>query len=252
MGSTAIPEGLIESELFGHEKGAFTGADRQKIGRLELAHKGTLFIDEIGELAKSIQVKLLRVIQEGTFFRLGGMRTIHSNFRLIAATNRNLAEEVSAGRFREDLYYRLNVIPLLIPPLRERREDIYLFINHFLNLYTKKYQRPNLRIDAEDEKLLQQYDWPGNIRELENIMVRAVLLSSGDQLKIDLPLNITKTDNHPFTELPTIDDLQREYIQYVLDKTGGKVSGRDGANVILGLKRTTLLARMRKLGLKSD
>ncbi len=249
--ATTIPEGLIESELFGHEKGAFTGADRQKIGRLELAHKSSLFIDEIGELPKSIQVKLLRAIQEGTFFRLGGMRTIHSDFRLIAATNRNLAEEVTAGRFREDLYYRLNVIPLRVPPLRERREDIPLFTKYFLNLYAKRYQRSNLTIDSENEKLLQQYNWPGNVRELENIIERATLLSSEDHLEIDLPLNTMKADNHPFAELPTSDDLQRKYIQYVLDRTNGKVSGTDGATAILGLKRSTLVSRMRKLGLKT-
>ncbi len=248
--ATTIPEGLIESELFGNEKGAFTGADRQKIGRLELADQGTLFIDEIGELPKSIQVKLLRVIQEHSFMRLGGVRPMRSSFRLIAATNRNLAKEVSAGRFREDLYYRLNVVPLQVPPLRDRYGDVALLARYFLKLFTKRHHRPNLSMDPETEKLLEHYDWPGNVRELENIVERAVLLSSGEQLEVDLPLRSLENDNHPFVGLPTMDELQREYIEYVLDRTGGKLSGPGGGSEILGLKRTTLVARMKKLGLR--
>ncbi|RJP84967.1 MAG: AAA family ATPase [Desulfobacteraceae bacterium] len=248
--ANTIPETLIESELFGHEKGAFTGADQQKKGRLELADQGTLFIDEIGEIPKSIQVKLLRAIQERSFFRVGGTRTLHSDFRLIAATNRDLTEEVRAGRFREDLYYRLNVVPFRIPSLSERAEDIPLLANHFLSRYSRKYQRPDLMLDSETETLLKKYNWPGNIRELENIIERSVLLSSGNRLEIDLAVAGKSQNNDSFSDHPTIDELQKRYINYILDKTVGKISGPDGAAEILGLKRTTLLARMRKLGMR--
>jgi transcriptional regulator with GAF, ATPase, and Fis domain/tetratricopeptide (TPR) repeat protein len=247
--ANTIPEGLIESELFGHEKGAFTGADRQKKGRLELADQGTLLIDEIGELPKSIQVKLLRAIQERSFFRVGGTRTLHSDFRLIAATNRDLIEEVKVGRFREDLYYRLNVVPFRIPSLAERAEDIPLLANHFLSKYSQKYHRTDLILDPKTETLLKTYHWPGNIRELENVIERSVLLSPGNLLEIDLAI-IGKNQNHDvFSDHPTIDDLQKRYISYILDKTKGRISGPKGAAKILGLKRTTLTARMNKLGM---
>ncbi|MFZ2632599.1 MAG: sigma 54-interacting transcriptional regulator [Desulfosalsimonadaceae bacterium] len=245
-----IPEGLIESELFGHEKGAFTGADRQIKGRLELADQGTLFIDEIGELPKSIQVKLLRAIQERSFFRVGGTRMLHSDFRLIAATNRDLIAEVKAGRFREDLYYRLNVVPFRIPSLKERADDIPLLANHFLAKYSRKYHRADLMIDPETESLLKKYHWPGNIRELENIIERSVLLSSGNRLEIDLAIAGKSESNDSFSDHPTIDELQKRYINYILNKTDGKISGPSGAAEILGLKRTTLIARMRKLGMR--
>ena len=248
--ANTIPEALIESELFGHEKGAFTGADRQKKGRLELADQGTLFIDEIGELPKSIQVKLLRALQERTFFRVGGTRMLHSDFRLIAATNRDLIEEVSAGRFRKDLYYRLNVVPFRVPSLKERTEDIPLLANHFLTKYSRKYNRDDFMIDPETESLLKKYEWPGNIRELENIIERAVLLSSDNKLDIDLLVAGKTKKNDPFSDHPTIDELQKRYIIYILDKTGGKISGPGGASGILGLKRTTLLARMKKFGMR--
>ncbi|MFZ2630905.1 MAG: sigma 54-interacting transcriptional regulator [Desulfosalsimonadaceae bacterium] len=251
---TVIPENLVESELFGHEKGAFTGADRQKKGLMELAHKGTLFIDEVGEIPKSIQVKLLRVIQEKTMTRIGGARTIYSDFRLIIATNRNLAEEVAAGRFREDLYYRLNVVPVTLPPLRDRPEDIGLLARHFLQRFAARYHHPGLAItidiSGEQEKMLTSYDWPGNIRELQNVMERATLMSADGHLHLDLPSAIRKTAGHPFDDLPTLDDLQRRYIAYVLDKTQGKFSGPGGAADILGMKRTSLYNRMNKLGLK--
>ena len=247
--ANTLPEGLFESELFGHEKGAFTGADSQKKGRMEIADKGTLFIDEIGELPKSIQVKLLRAIQEKTFTRVGSTITRHSDFRLVAATNRDLAHEVNTGNFREDLFYRLNVVPFLIPALRQRIEDIPLLANYFLSKYGKKYHRENLYIDSESQALLQGYKWPGNIRELENIIERAVLLSSGNLLEIDLPLHKHKKNPHSFEDLPTLDDLQRRYIQYVMSQTDGKISGPNSASEILGVKRTTLQARMKKLGL---
>ncbi|PIP38598.1 MAG: hypothetical protein COX19_11755 [Desulfobacterales bacterium CG23_combo_of_CG06-09_8_20_14_all_51_8] len=248
--ANTIPEGLIESELFGHEKGAFTGADRQKKGRLELADQGTLFIDEIGELPKSIQVKLLRAIQERSFFRVGGTRTLHSDFRLIAATNRDLMAEVKAGRFREDLYYRLNVVPFRIPSLAERAEDIPLLAVHFLAKYSRKYHRESLMLDPETEASLKKYHWPGNIRELENVIERAVLLSSGNYLEIDLAVAGKAQSNDAFSDHPTIDELQKRYIHYILDKTGGKISGPGGASEILGLKRTTLMMRMQKLGIR--
>jgi transcriptional regulator with GAF, ATPase, and Fis domain len=172
--STTIPENLLESELFGHERGAFTGADRQKIGRIELAHQGTLFLDEAGELPLSAQVKLLRVLQERTFNRVGGNRTINSDFRLIVATSRDLAAEVAAGRFREDLYYRLNVIPIHLPPLRERQEDIPILADYYLKHYAAKYAHAFIRLTSDQNTALCRYRWPGNIRELKNILERAV------------------------------------------------------------------------------
>jgi transcriptional regulator with GAF, ATPase, and Fis domain len=217
---------------------------------MELAHQGTLFIDDIGELPKSIQVKLLRAIQERSFFRVGGTRTIHSDFRLIAATNRDLAEEVAAKRFRTDLYYRLNVVPFFVPALRDRLEDLPLLANHFLKYYAKKYHRHDLVIDTETELSLKQYDWPGNIRELMNIIERTVLLASSGRLEIDLPLNTLKDVQHPFADAPTLEELEKRYIQYILKKAGGKISGPGGAIEILGLKRSTLYSRMKKLGMR--
>ena len=245
--AATIPENLLESELFGHERGAFTGADRQKIGRIELAHQGTLFLDEVGELPGSAQVKLLRTLQEKTFSRLGGTRTIHSDFRLIAATNRDLGAEVAAGRFRQDLYYRLNVIPISLPPLRDRPEDIPLLAGHFLNRYAVKYKRSNLRLSPEQEKMLSHYPWPGNIRELKNIMERAVLLSVADQLELILPAELTAGRENPFADAPSLDEIQRRYIGHILQKTGGRIAGPGGAAEILGMKRTSLYSRMRTL-----
>lgn len=247
---TAIPENLVESELFGYEKGAFTGADRQKKGRLELAHTGTLFIDEIGEIPKSIQVKLLRAIQEKTMVRIGGAKTIHSDFRLIAATNRDLAEEVAAGRFRDDLYYRLNVIPMTMPPLRERKEDIVLLADHFLERYAVKYKREKRCITPEQAAMINAYNWPGNIRELQNVIERAILLSVDGTLCLDLPSAGPARGTHPFDDLPSLDELQRRYIRYVLQKTGGKISGTGGASEILDIKRTSLYNRMNRLGMR--
>lgn len=245
---TSIPENLMESELFGHEKGSFTGADQRKQGRIELAHKGTLFLDEIGEIPQSVQVKLLRVLQEKTFTRLGGRNLIESDFRIVAATNRDLAHEVAAGNFREDLYYRLNVVELLIPPLRERGEDIVLLANFFLERFSRKYRKQNLTLSSDDIKLITDYHWPGNIRELSNFMERAVILSTGFDL--ELPKIQRKQDpiNSMFSKLPTMDEAQRRYIQYVLQKTGGRIGGPGGAAEILGMKRTTLNWRMKKLG----
>ncbi|MBI5589955.1 MAG: sigma 54-interacting transcriptional regulator [Deltaproteobacteria bacterium] len=247
---TTIPETLIESELFGHEKGAFTGADRQKLGRIELAHRGTLFIDEVGEIPKSSQVKLLRVLQEKTLIRVGGTKTISSDFRLIAATNRSLADEVAAGRFREDLYYRLNVISITLPPLRERNEDVLFLARHFLSLYAAKHNQQVPGLARKDEDMLLAYHWPGNIRELKNVMERAVLLSTPDRLEISLPVKRSPASNHCFSDITSLDEMQRRYIQFILEKTGGKISGPGGAAELLDMKRTSLYKRMSKLGLR--
>jgi len=245
--STTIPESLLESELFGHEKGAFTGAHNRKLGRIELAHGGTLFMDEVGELSPSAQAKLLRALQEREFTRVGGSRLIKSNFRLVAATNRDLAKEVKRGRFREDIYFRLNGIPIHVPPLRERLEDIPVLARYFLEYYTKRYKRPGLKLNSSQTKKLTQYKWPGNVRELQNIIERAVLLSTHNQLQIELPPGIDNYSDNPFSDLPTLDEVQRRYIKYVIARTGGKIGGPGGAAEILGMKRTSLYSRMRLL-----
>jgi transcriptional regulator with GAF, ATPase, and Fis domain/tetratricopeptide (TPR) repeat protein len=245
---TAVPDGLVESELFGHEKGAFTGADHQKIGRMELAHQGTIFIDEIGEIPKSIQIKLLRVIQEKTLYRVGGTRPVMSDFRLVVATNRDLASEVASGRFREDLYYRLNVVPFTVPPLRQRKGDIPLLARHYLNHFISRYNAEPIALTQEDERKLIAYNWPGNVRELKNIMEREVLLWNGKKLKLDLTLGEKALGGDSFADNPTLDEVQRRYIRQVLQLTGGKVGGSGGAAEVLGMKRTSLNNRMKKLG----
>lgn len=247
---TAIPETLIESELFGHEKGAFTGADRQKQGLIELAHRGTLFIDEIGEIPLSTQVKLLRVIQEKTIVRLGGTRTLTSDFRLVAATNRNLTEEVAQGNFREDLYYRLNVIPLVIPPLRDRSGDVLLLARHFLSLYAGRHNKIISGFSQENEEQLTTYEWPGNIREMKNVIERAVILSMDGTLAFDLSPLRRPAAKDPFADMPPLDEVQRRYIQFILDKTNGKIGGLDGAASIMKINRTSLYNRMKKLGMR--
>jgi transcriptional regulator with GAF, ATPase, and Fis domain len=245
---TSISESLMESELFGHEKGAFTGADRQKPGRLELADGGTVFLDEVGEIPLSMQAKFLRVLQEKTFTRVGGTKSLSSDFRLVAATNRDLEAEVAAGRFREDLYYRLNVIPLKIVPLRQRSGDILELSRVFLEHYERKHNRPHLDFSREDEGRLTSYNWPGNVRELKNVIERAVLVSTPDRLELFLPSvsgQVLHGDN--FADLPTMDELQARYIRYVLEKTGGRIAGPEGAASLLGLKRGTLYSRIKKL-----
>jgi len=246
---STIPENLVESELFGHEKGAFTGADSRKRGRLEMADRGTLFIDEVGEIPMPIQVKLLRAVEKKTLIRLGGISPISSDFRLVAATNRDLGEEVAAGRFRKDLYYRLSVVPITLPPLRERIEDVPLLAHHFLRKYTAKYNRPGLRLSQREISRLMDYHWPGNIRELQNVIERAVLLSTDESLELNFALEKHSSLGYSFADNPTLDELQRRYIQYALEKTGGKVGGPRGAAEFLGMKRTTLQKRMKKLGL---
>lgn len=212
---TAIPETLIESDLFGHEKGAFTGADRQKIGRIELAHTGTLFIDEIGEIPENVQIKLLRVLEEKRITRLGGCRNIHSDFRLVAATNRNLIDEIKKGRFREDLYYRLNVIEMTMPPLRNRKTDIGILAQHFLRRCARKYNRGHLSLTENDKNRLEMFDWPGNVRELRNVIERAVLLSTGETLELTLPSEFGKSRNRHRKEWPSMDEMQRRYILFI-------------------------------------
>lgn len=253
-------ESLIESELFGHERGAFTGAEKQRIGCVELANEGTLFIDEIGEIPLAIQVKLLRVLQEKTFKRLGGMRTHHSNFRLIAATNRDLKQDVENKRFRIDLYHRLNVVPLVLPPLRDRKEDIVLLSMSFMKKFANKYNRPLPSINLSQEINLNEYSWPGNIRELKNLMERVVVMQ--DTSLIDNMLQKclqppTKTQsrlipdeliNNSKERFLTLDEVQAAYIKYVLNHTNGKIGGIDGAARALGIKRSTLYNRMKKIG----
>ena len=246
---SAVPETLVESELFGHEKGAFTGADRQKAGRLELAHKGTLFIDEVGEIPLSVQTRLLRVIQEKTFVRVGGTRGLASDFRLVTATNRDLEREVARGRFRQDLYYRLNVVPLTVPPLRERGRDVIHLAEFFLEHYARKHHRPVIELAEEDLELLKLYHWPGNVRELKNVMERAVLLGSDQRFNLLVPVKDHAPEAGPFADFPSMDELQKRYIEYVLKRTHGRVGGPDGAAAVLGMKRTTLYTRMKKLGI---
>jgi transcriptional regulator with GAF, ATPase, and Fis domain len=244
---SALPANLIESELFGHEKGSFTGATSRKIGRFELADGGTIFLDEIGDLPLELQPKILRVLQEGEFERIGNAKTIKVNVRIIAATNRNLDQEIKNGNFREDLYYRLNVFPINIPPLRERKEDTSLLINYFVNKYSRKVGKKIETISQNMIEKLTEYNWPGNVRELENIIERAVITNEGSKLNLNdvLPKSVSVIPGE--TEFQTLDELERQHIIKVLEMTNWKVSGEKGAAKILGLKRTTLEARMKKL-----
>jgi PAS domain S-box-containing protein len=244
----AIPSEMIESELFGHEKGAFTGAYTKKIGRFELAHQGTLFLDEIGELPQNLQTKLLRVLQEGEFQRLGNPNTIKIDARVIAATNRNLQKAIRNGDFREDLYYRLNVFPIEVPPLRERKEDIPLLVRHFINKYSAKTGKQIKETSQKVMKQLIEYNWPGNIRELENIIERAVIICDGNRITMGswIPENHTGEDK----TLLTLEENERQHIIRALKTTNWRISGEKGAAKLLGMKRTTLQARMKKLGIE--
>ena len=247
----AIPATLLESELFGHEKGSFTGAFAQRIGRFELAHQGTLFLDEIGEIPLELQPKLLRAIQEQEVERLGGNRTIHVDVRFVAATNRDLQQMVDEGKFRSDLYYRLNVFPLTVPPLRERREDIPPLIRYFAQKHAKRMKRVIERIPSAAMDALMTYEWPGNIRELQNVVERSVILSSGPVLQIAVP-EAAKTVR-PSGRIPPSDEAaERARILRALRECGGKVSGRDGAAARLGMRRTTLQSRMKKLKIERE
>jgi formate hydrogenlyase transcriptional activator len=246
----AIPASLLESELFGHEKGAFTGAVAQKIGRFELAHQGTLFLDEIGEIPLELQPKLLRALQEQDFERLGGTRTTHVDVRIIAATNRNLRQMVEDGKFRGDLYYRLHVFPLMVPPLRERREDVPLLIRFFAQRYARKMNRAIEEIPAASLDALTRYSWPGNIRELQNLVERSVILSPGPVLHIAVPDAVPDSGSIRATPPMSKDaNPEREQILDALRLSSGVIGGSEGAAARLGLRRTTLQSRMKKLGI---
>jgi len=241
------PAGLLESEWFGHERGAFTGALAQKIGRFELAHQGTLFLDEIGDVPLELQAKLLRALQEREIERLGSTRAIRIDFRLIAATNRELEEMVAKREFRSDLYYRLNVFPIRLPPLRERREDIPLLVHYFAQRFAKRLRRPIESIARESMELLCRWSWPGNVRELQNVIERAVILSQGPTLTVP-PSEFESPA--PATSAPvTLEEAEREHILRALDETGWVIGGTQGAAARLGLKRTSLVSTMRRLGI---
>ncbi len=251
LNCAAIPFGLLESELFGHEKGAFTGAIQQKKGRLELADGGTLFLDEIGELPLELQPKLLRALQEREFERLGGTKTISVDVRLVAATNRDLEKMVKEGRFRADLFYRLHVFPVQMPPLRERREDIPALARYFTQKHARRLGRAIERIPPRVMAALQSSAWPGNIRELENFIERSAILSTGPDLKAPLSELRGAESAAEVRETLTMDDAERQAILHALRDSKGRVAGPKGAAAKLGLKRTTLQSRMKKLGLAS-
>ena len=246
---TAIPAGLLESELFGHERGAFTGAIGRRIGRFELANKGTLLLDEIGDLPLDLQPKLLRVLEEQEFERIGSTQTIRSDVRVIAATNRPLEDLVEAGQFRAELYYRLNVFPIDLPPLRERTEDIPLLVRHFVTFHARKLGRRIDFISSDVMGKLVRYPWPGNVRELQHVIHRAVILSQGWSLQLPPLRPAVMTVRTPAPKGETFEDAGRNYILRVLRETGGVVAGPNGAAVRLGLKRSTLVSKMRKLGI---
>jgi formate hydrogenlyase transcriptional activator len=248
---TSLPANLIESELFGREKGAFTGANVRQMGRFELADGGTIFLDEIGEMPLELQSKLLRFIQDGEFERLGNPRTIKVNVRIIAASNRNLEEEIRNGRFREDLFYRLNVFPITIPPLRQRAEDIPLLVSHFIAKFNKKMGKNIESISKETMKSLQDYSWPGNVRELESVIERAIITSQGTTLQVlDRFDTFRKVGGLETQNVKALADLEQDHILQVLQQTGWRIEGKNGAAVLLGLNPSTLRARMRKYGIR--
>ncbi|MFZ0677168.1 sigma-54 interaction domain-containing protein, partial [Candidatus Binatus sp.] len=262
----ALPTGLIESELFGHEKGAFTGAIDRRIGRFELAHGGTIFLDEIGDMPPDLQAKLLRVLQEQEFERVGGSNLIKVDVRVIAATNRDLFRSASEGTFRQDLYYRLNVFPVQMPPLRERREDIPPLVHYFVRRFSLKIGRKITRIQRETMERLMNYSWPGNVRELENVIERAVILSPGIELEVGpgvLPEIAAVASAQAFVPRPapvekgpeapspqSIDQVERNHILEVLMRTNWRIEGSDGAAALLNLNPSTLRSRMKKLGVQ--
>ena len=250
MNCAAIPASLLEAELFGHERGAFTGAINQRVGRFELADNGTLFLDEIGDMPLELQPKLLRVIQEQEFERLGSSRTQKVDVRIIAATNQDLLDRVDEGEFRRDLYYRLNVFPVRIPPLRERSDDIPLLANHFARKFAAKMGKAFSPIAAETIKALQDYDYPGNVRELENVIERAVILASSGVLKCEhLQLETARPQKQILSGSLTFEDFERGLLLQTLGATNWRIGGTGGAALKLGLKRTTLISKMEKLGI---
>jgi formate hydrogenlyase transcriptional activator len=262
LNCAAIPTGLLESELFGHERGAFTGAITQRVGRFELAHRGTIFLDEIGEVPLEIQPKLLRVLQEREFERLGSTRTLRTDARLIAATNRDLKTMVEEQKFRSDLYYRVNVFPIRVPPLRERREDIPLLVRHFVQQFSQRNNRVINTIPSETMEALVRYHWPGNVRELQNVIERAVIISKGTMLSVPLaglepgvnPKASEATpksapaDHKSLQEI--VDETEQTEILRALEVSNGILAGPTGAAARLGMKRSTLQLRMQKLGIR--
>ena len=255
LNCAAIPAGLLESELFGHERGAFTGALTQRLGRLQVANKGTLLLDEIGELPLELQPKLLRALQEREFERLGSSQTIRADVRIIAATNQSLEQMVADRQFRADLYYRLNVFPIILPPLRDRQEDIPLLVRHFVQEFANRLNKPIDDIPNTVMNGLRRCAWPGNIRELQNVIERAVLLTEGRELQFSpagptllTPARITQ----PIRTDHTLAEMERSHIMETLRKTNWVVGGRAGAAARLGLPRTTLISRMRKLGISRE
>jgi formate hydrogenlyase transcriptional activator len=249
LNCAAIPFDLLESELFGHEKGAFTGAVAQKIGRFEMANNGTLFLDEIGDLPLGLQPKLLRVLQEQEFERLGSGRTHHINVRLVAATHRDPAQMVSRNEFRSDLYYRLNVFPVQVPPLRERREDIRQLVQHFVEVFARRMGKHIEQIPETTMNAFIAYPWPGNVRELQNLIERAVIRSDDGVLPNPLPTSQQRNATPPITAQGTLRDHEAALILQTLRAAGGMIGGPQGAAARLGLKRTTLVSKMKKLGI---
>jgi transcriptional regulator with GAF, ATPase, and Fis domain len=248
----SIPAALIASELFGHEKGAFTGALQRRQGRFELAHSGTIFLDEIGELPQETQIALLRVLQERQFERVGGSRAIPTDVRIIAATNRDLPAAIASGAFRADLFYRLNVFPIDVPPLRQRKEDIPMLVEYFVKRYAAKARKPISKIDKNTLELCQNYHWPGNIRELQNIVERSVILCNGDTFSIEPGwLSSHRVDRRASSPLSnTLQSVEKELIEKALGESNGKVAGPNGAAARLGVPRTTLEARIKQLRIK--
>jgi formate hydrogenlyase transcriptional activator len=253
LNCAAVPSGLMESELFGHERGAFTGAVATKVGRFELAHRGSLFLDEVGDIALDLQPKLLRVLQEKEFERLGSTRTLKVDARLVAATNRDLSQMVASGEFREDLYYRLAVFPIQLPPLRERREDIPVLVEYFVARYASRMKKRIKEIPTQALQAMTEWTWPGNIRELQNIIERAVILTTGECLEVPLeelkPPRTGRTSTNAARSL-NLREVEREAILEALRKTNGRIGGPGGAAALLGLKRTTLQSRMRLLNIR--
>ena len=249
LNCAAIPVDLLESELFGHERGAFTGAIAQRTGRFEQADKGTLFLDEVGDIPPALQPKLLRVLQEQEFERLGSTRTHQVDVRLVAATNRDLTEMVNQGQFRIDLYYRLNVFPVTLPPLRERREDIPALVHHYVDKYSRRMNRRIERIPSQAMEIFANYPWPGNVRELQNLIERAVILSPGSVLQPPLAELRHITVHAPSSKPSTLKEIEREHVLRAIRESNWVIGGPNGAATRLGMKRTTLVHRIQKLGI---